>query len=232
MERRWRSWRAGALVLLLAVGAGCSSEVRQRALRQEAVDANRHGDWAAAVRLADEALREGRPTPALDAELAMVKADALGRLGFPGERVQLLRYVAAVHGASRFAADAQAALGPTGPAVADPEPSGAILPAVVVVDRPWLRRPVEVFYPLEASLVGLEGSVHLVLEADRAGEVARHAVQAATDPAFARAVEGAVREFSIDPEALRGRGARRTKRVLLEFRLREPAAVTRDARSP
>lgn len=230
---RWRTRRgAGALALLVALGAGCGGEVRQRGLRQEAIEANRRGDRAAAVRLADEALRAGRPTPALDAELALVKADALGRLGFPGERARLLRYVTAVHGESRFADDARAALGSSAPAGADPAPSGAILPAVVVVERPWLRRPVEVFYPLEASLVGLEGSVHLVLEADRAGDVVGHRVQAATDPAFARAVEGAVRDFAIDPDALRGRGSRRTKRVLLDFRLREPGGVTRDARSP
>jgi TonB family protein len=162
----------------------------------------------------------------------MVKADALGRLGFAGERRRLLRYVSAVHGDSRFAADARAALEAMPETGDDGESSGAILPAVVVVDRPWLRRPVEVFYPLEASLAELEGSVHLVLEVDRAGEVVDHRVLAASDPAFARAVEGAVRDFSVDPDALRGRGSRRTKRVLLDFRLRQPDGVTRDAPSP
>lgn len=216
----WVGRVACVLVALVLAGGGCSAERRQRGFRLEALSAHHNDEWAATVRFADAALRAGRPTPALDAELAMLKADALGHLGHPGERALLLRYVAAVHQGTRKAADAAAALDASlwrGP---DDEPSGAILPAIVVVDRPWLRHPVELFYPLEASLVGLEGSVLLALDIDPAGAVASHRVIAASDPAFARAVIGAMDAFEVDPDALRGRGSPRAKRVRLDFRLR------------
>lgn len=234
--------------LLLAIAAALSApacgwlateQVAARAQRGallRAQDALARESYALAIEHADRALLFGSPTPDIEAELALLKADALDGLGRHAEAAQLYRYVAAIHAGSQHGFRASARLenlaargvdvAPTSSDASATAPLTSLQTSRLIVEREWLEEPVEIFYPYRAEAEDLEGFVVVRLRSDLAGRLATYEVVASSHPVFEEAVVHSLPRFKFVPEEMAKTDPPNTRTVRFTFRLRggQPAA--------
>jgi len=202
----------------------------QRGALLRAQDALARRNYALAIEHADRALRFGSPPPDTEAELALLKADALDGLGRHGEAAQLYRYVGAIHAGSPYGSRAAAQLedlaargidvAPTSSQAGPTSPLTSLQMSRLVVEREWLEEPVEIFYPYQAEAEGLEGFVLVRLSSDPAGRLATWEVQASSHPVFEAAVVNSLPRFRFVPEEMAEGESPNTRIVRFTFRLR------------
>lgn len=220
----------GAAACGLQPDRGLLAERAQQGAQLRAREALERQDYARAIEHADRALRFRPPARATEAELALIKAEALDGLDRPGEAALLYRYVASLHGGSDPGVRAERALEDLAARGVDvrPGPAGAssrppltrLQTSRLLVDREWLEAPVEIFYPYRAEADDLEGIVEVRLHSDGRGGLASHEVLYASHPLFEDAVLRALPGFRFVPERMASSEPPYTRIVRFRFRLR------------
>jgi len=218
--------------LVVAFSLSCWGMAQQGALLQ-AEEALQRGDFHEAVEKADLALRFKTPTSIVEGQAVFIKAEALQGLGRYEEASLLYRYLVAVHGRSPYAFQALVRIDELSARGVDTErkmpPAAELLDRLsetqaertLVVDRPWLRDPVEIFYPFQAEFEGLEGSVLIELRSDAEGELSSYTILNATDSVFEDAAIGALSQFRFVPEEMAKSNPPNTRTIELDFQLIE-----------
>lgn len=185
------------------------------------------GEYALAIRKADQALIYAEATPEVEAHATFLKALALEGLGRLHEAARLYRYLAQQYAQTAWGFQAAGRLDELASDgygwnlgqradEADGERRSVVS---LVVDRPWLAHPVEIFYPPALQSQGVEGYVIVRVRSDERGELIGFEVLEASHPEFAASARASISRFRMVPSELVDEDPPLTKTLRLEFSL-------------